>query len=69
MYKWHKDNVPNPEKTQYDKKNRAWYDKRNNQLLADKQTNTYRKLMGMYGLTNRRLQQLIRNQSNKFKGI
>ena len=69
MYKWHKDNVPHSDRSQHDPENREWYDKRNKQLLADRQTNTYRKLVEMYGLSKPRLQTLVANQSNKFKGI
>ena len=62
MYKWHKDNVPHPKRSQHDKDNKEWYIKRNKQLIADRQTNTFRKLVEMYGLSQPRLQQLVEKQ-------
>ena len=67
-YRWHKDNVPNPDKSHYDKDNRAWYDARSKQLLADRQVKTYRELSIMYGLCTTRLQEIVKAQSRKFKG-
>ena len=65
-YKWHRDNVPNPNKTHWNKENKVWYAKRNKQLFADRQVKTYRELMEMYGLCRTRLIELIEAQSGKF---
>ena len=65
-YKWHKDNVPNPDKSRWDKANADWYDKRNKQLYADKQVKSYTELSGLYGLSIVRLQQIVKSQRGKF---
>jgi len=69
MNKYHISNLPNPDKTHWDRENREWYEERNKELIADKQEKTYRELVLMYGLSTGRLQQLIKNQYKKLKEI
>jgi len=69
--KWHKDNIPNPKKSQWDKENREWYQMRNKELIADKQTKTFREMEKIYGLSANRMVRIIKRiqDSNKFRGI
>jgi hypothetical protein len=69
MYKWHKDNVPNPTKTRYDPANAEWYKARNKQFLIDEKVHTWRELQEMYGLSQGRIRDLKNKYSNKFLGV
>lgn len=68
-YLYHKDNIPNPKKSQWDKDNRVWYAQRNKQLAIDRKVKTFRELELMYGLSIGRIQDLLKKFSNKFLGV
>ena len=68
-YKYHKDNVPNPKLSRYNPANAEWYEMRNKDFLEKEKVWTWRELQDNYGLSIRRIAELKKSTSRKFKGV